>query len=154
MKQESKWYRDIMRQLAPYQDSLDKKQAKKLKLDLLPRIAARLDQFSDTCGQCQLYQQDLKSLVGEIGNLSRFPGKEPLKKYRKSLNEIEKHLIKEHKLVKKGQYVGIGIAIGVAIGSGVSAALDNPGLSGVGIALGVAIGSYLGKKAEREGKIL
>ena len=155
MPNESRWYRDIVRQIAPYQDSLDKKEAKKLKLDLLPRIAARLDQFSDTCGECQLSQQKLKSRVGELGNLTQFPGGEARKQYRKSIDNMVKHLQKEHKLVSKGQNLGIWLAVGVGIGTALNTVLGNPGIGmAVGIALGIAIGRYMDKKAEREGRIL
>ncbi|MFH1652344.1 MAG: hypothetical protein ABID87_09645 [Chloroflexota bacterium] len=154
MPSESRWYQDIARQVGTYRDTLDKKTAGRLKLDLLLRVAGRVDQFSGTCGQCQLYRQEVERLVGEMGNLAQLPGREALHQYRKALDVIVKHLTREHKLVRKGQNMALWIGIGVALGSGLSAALDNPGLSGMGIALGLAIGAYLDKKAEKEGRVL
>jgi hypothetical protein len=81
--------------------------------------------------------------------------KEERKSYSQSLNNIIKHLQKEHKLVTEGHYMGIGMAIGTGIGTAIGAGTDNVGTGlPIGTALGIALGSYLDKKAKKEGRVI
>jgi len=155
----SQWYNRIATEIAQYQTSLGKDGAKKYKLDLLLRASRRIDEFSDICSECQTSKQEITSLVQELSLLIQMPDREGLKKHIKTVSKLVEHLKKVHKLVAKGQYLGMGIGIGLAIGGGLGAALgsffDNSAIgTGIGIALGVIIGMYLDKKAEREGKTI
>ena len=150
----SRWYGDIVKQIILHKDILGKKESKKYKLDLLLRIAGRVDSFFSHCGECQIFQQDITQLTQDLGYIVQMP-KEKRKGYFKKLNNITKHLQKHHKLVAEGHYIGIGIAIGVAIGAGIGTALGKPGLGpGLGIALGLAIGAYLDNKAKKEDRVI
>jgi len=81
--------------------------------------------------------------------------KEKRKSYFKTINNIIKHLQKQHKLVNEGHYIGIGMAIGAGIGTALGAIFENPGVgTGIGTAVGLAIGTYLDKKAKKEGRII
>ena len=159
METGSQWYNRIVKEISQYQYSLNQKEAKKYKLDLLLRIAKRVDDFSHTCGECQMFQQEITRLTQELSLLVQMPSKEGIKSHTKAINGMVGHLKKVHKLVDKGYYLGIGIGIGMAIGAGLGAAFEkavgNPGIgTAIGIALGVAIGRYLDKKAEREGRVI
>ncbi|MFC1962222.1 hypothetical protein ACFLWN_04180 [Chloroflexota bacterium] len=159
MKSESRWYRDITRMISTYQDALSEKEAKKLKLDLVLKIVGRVDQFSDTCGECQLIQQEMKSLVGGLGNFTQFPGREARRQYHRSVGNFLKHLQKEHKLVRPGYYMGIWSGIGFGFGAAIGVALEQLGLSAgigtvLGIMLGLVIGRYLDKKAKQEDRVI
>ncbi|MFC1932031.1 glycine zipper family protein [Chloroflexota bacterium] len=155
MEVQSDWYNRIIKEISPYQDTLSKKDYKKYKVDLLLRVARRIDDFSSTCGECQLFQAEITSLAQGLGNLVQLPGKEERKRYFKTINNIIKHLQKQHKLVTKGQYIGIGLAIGAGIGVALGAALDNPGIGpGIGTALGLAIGAALDNKAKKEDRVI
>ena len=155
MESHSDWYYKIEKELLLYQDTLNKKEQKKYKLDLLLRVAGRVDSFSTACGECQNFQGEIKGLVQILGELIQIPDKEKRKSYNRTINNIVKHLQKQHKLITKGQYLGMWIGIGVAIGAGLGAALENSGIGpGLGIALGVAIGSYMEKKAKDEGRVI
>ena len=155
MEVHSDWYNRVVKEISLYQDTLSKKDSKKYKLDLLLRIAKRLDDFSGYCGECQAFQQEVTGLTQELGNLIQMPDKERRKSYFKMINNIIKHLQKHHKLVTKGQYVGIGLLIGVGVSTALGAALDNPGIGpAIGAAIGLAIGSYLDKKAKDEGRVI
>ena len=154
MEAHSKWYDDIVKTISLHKDILGKKDSKKYKLDLLLRVAKRIDSFSSSCGECQMFQPDITQLTQDLGYIVQMP-KEKRKSYFKTINNIIKHLQKHHKLVTEGHYIGIGIAIGVGIGAVLGAALDNPGAgTGVGIALGLAIGGYLDNKAKKEGRVI
>ena len=121
MEAHSNWYERIAREIGIFQNSLNKKEAKKYKLDYLLKIAGRVDEFSGTCGECQLFQQDINQLVQDLSLLIQMPSKEGLKNYRKSTGKITKHLQKAHKLVTKGYYVGICMAIGTGTGVALNA---------------------------------
>jgi len=122
---------------------------------LLLKVAGRVDEFFAICGECQLLQPEVKRLVDELGNLVQFHEKEARKRYNRSLSDIVKHLQKTHKLVRKGQNLGIWMASGTGIGVAIGAALDNVGIGpGLGVGIGFAIGGYLDKKAEREGRVI
>ena len=155
MEAHSNWYNKIVKEINLHKNTLSKKDAKKYKLDLLLRVARRVDDFSSTCGECQLFQQEITELTKELGLLIQIPDKEGRKSYSKTINNIIQHLQKQHKLVKEGQYIGIGFAIGVGIGTALGVALGNPGIGpAIGTGIGLAIGSYLDKKAKREGRVI
>ncbi len=155
MEAHSNWYDKIVKEINLHKDTLNQKDQKKYKLDLLQRVARRVDSFSASCGQCQLFQQDITGFATELSLLTQMPSKEGIKSYSRKLNEMVKHLQKEHKLVSEGQYMGIGVAIGVGIGTAFGAVLDNTGVgTGIGTAIGIAIGAYLDKKAKKEDRII
>jgi len=155
MEFHSNWYDDIVKEINLYQDSLNKKVSKKYKLDLLLRIAKRVADFSTQCGQCQMFQQDITTLTKELSYLLQAQNKEAQKRYFKTIGNITKHLQKQHKLVTKGQYIGICMAIGAGIGAALGAVLGNAGIGpALGITIGLAIGSYLDKKAQKEGRVI
>ena len=158
MEVHSDWYNRIVKEINLHKDSLSQKDAKKYKLDLLLRVAKRVDDFFSLCGQCQLLQPEITKITGELSYLIQMPKqapKEARKSYHKTLNNIIKHLKKGHKLVTKGYYRGIGMTIGPIIAAAIGAALENLGIGvGVGIGIGLAIGSYLDKKAEKEGRVI
>ena len=155
MEVHSVWYNHIDSQISSYKGTLSKKDAKKYKLDLLLRVIRRVDEFSATCGQCQLSQQEITELVQGLGNLIQIPDKERRKSYNRAINNMVKHLQKQHQLVSEGYYIGIGLVIGTGIGVALGTTLDNSGIgTSIGIAIGIAIGSYLDKKAKKEGRTI
>ena len=148
------WYNRTVKEINFHRDTFSKKEAKKYKLDLLLRVAKRLDDFSSYCGECQAFQQDITRLTEDLGNISLM-SKDEQKSYSRTINNIVKHLQKKHKLVSKGQNMGIWMAIGTGIGTALGAAMGNPAIgTPLGIAIGLAIGSYLDKKAKEEGRVI
>jgi len=151
----SDWYNRTATEINLHKDTSNKKDSKKYKLDLLLRVANRVDEFSSYCGECQMFQQEITTLAQDLGNIIQLPGKERRKSHIKKINNIVKHLKKEHKLITEGYYRGIGMMIGPAIGTGIGGALDNTGMGiAIGVAIGFVIGSYWDKKAEKEGKVI
>jgi len=151
----SEWYNRTATEINLYQDTLNKKASKKYKLDLLLRVAGRVDEFASYCGECQMFQQEVTSLAQDLGNLIQLPGNERRKSHIKQIDNIVKHLKKEHKLISEGYYRGMGMIMGPAMGTGIGAALDNISIGiGIGMAIGIIIGNYLDKKAEKEGRVI
>lgn len=155
MEAHSAWYNRVVRELSPYKDRLTKKDYKRYKIDLLVRLAGRVDAFSSYCGECQTFQGEITRLVQELILLIQMPNRQSRRSYIKAIGNMTRHFRKTHKLVPEGYYMGIGIAIGMAISTAIGTALDNLGIAtGIGFALGLAIGSYLDKKAKQEGKVI
>ena len=155
----SQWYNRIASDISGYQITLGRKDSRKYKLDMLLRIAKRVDDFSGMCGECQTYQQKITELVQNLSMMVQIPDNEGFKKHIKTITDLTEHLKKVHKLVDKGHYTGMGIGIGMAVGAGLGsalgAALDNPGIgTGSGVGLGAAVGAYLDRKARQEGKVI
>jgi len=158
MESHGNWYERTVKEISLHKDSLSKKDAQKYKLDLLLRIARRLDDFSSYCGECQLFQPEITRISQALAYMVQLPkqtSKEERKSYFETINTIIKHLQKQHKLVTEGRNMGIWIGIGMGIGTAIGAALDNPGFgTAIGIGIGVAIGRYMDTKAKQEGRVI
>jgi hypothetical protein len=155
----SQWYNRVASEVNQYQVSLGAKGSKRYKLDMLLRVARRLDDFSQTCDECRTYQKEIDGLVQDLGLLVQMPDRQQQKKYARKIWDITEHLKKVHHLVDKGHYTGMGVGIGLAIGSALGAALgaafDSPGVgTGIGAALGAIVGVYLDRKAREEGRVI
>lgn len=155
MTNRNDWLDDIKRQIILHNDTLSEKEYKKYKLRLLLCLAERVAQFSHECGQCQMFQQDISTLVQDVGNLIHLTDKQRQKVYFKSMDKITNHLQKQHKLVNEGYYMGIGIAIGSGIGVALGATLEQFGGGiPIGVGIGLAIAAALDAKAKKEGRII
>ena len=156
MEIHSDWYNRTVKEINLHKEYFSKKDSKKYKLDLLLRLAKRMDEFSAICGKCQDFKEEITRLVGELGNLVQLPdSKVQRKSYNKTISTIVEHLKKEHKLVSDGFYLGIGMAIGTGVGTALGIALGSPGVGpGLGVGIGFAIGGYLDKKAKKEGRVI
>ena len=151
----SDWYNRTATEINLHRDTSNKKVSKKYKLDLLLGVANRVDEFSPYCGECQMFQQEVTSLAQDLGNIVQLPGKERHRSHIKKINNIVKHLKKEHKLITEGYYRGMGLMMGPAVGIAIGAGVDNTGVGmAIGVAIGFVIGTYLDKKAEKEGKVI
>jgi hypothetical protein len=155
MEVHHRWYEDTTGIIKPYQDTLPKKEQKKYKLDLLLRVARRVADFSDECGNCQLFQPDITTLAQELGTLVQMPDKARRKHHLKTIDHIVKHLQDQHKMVTQGHHVGLWIAIGSGIGVALGAGMGSVGGGiPIGVAIGVAIGLALDAKAKKEDRVI
>ena len=142
MNGNSDWIANIKKQIDELILSLSEKEYSKYKLRLLLCIAERLDEFSPICGECQIYQQDIVTLIHDIPNLINLRDKERQKSYYRTIEKISRHLQKQHKLVPEGYYIGIGMAIGSGIGVALGAVFEQIGGGiPIGVGIGLAIGS-------------
>ena len=154
MEAHSDWYHRTVKAINLHKDTFSKKDSKKYKLDLLLRLVKRVDEFSATCGECQMFQPEITKLTESLYYVSNI-SKEERKSYFKTISNITKHLQKKHKLVTAEQYMGMWTGIGIAIGAALGAIFDNPGAgTAIGIAIGLAIGRYMDNKAKKEGKFI
>jgi len=159
MEVDNRWYNNIIEEIGLHKERLSRRESKKYKLDLLLRVTRRVADFSSLCGECQMFKQEITGLTQDLALLVQIPrsqqNKEQRRNYFRIINNIIKHLQKQHKLVTEGQYIGISLAIGVGVGTVLGLVFGNPGVGpGIGTAIGIAIGSYLDKKAKREGRTI
>lgn len=154
MEVHNRWYEDTAQAINSYQNTLPEKEAKRFKLDLLRRVAGRIAGFSEECGRCQIFQQEITQLLQNLGNLSLL-SKGTRQSYGRAIKNMVKHLQQDHKLITRGHYVGLGTALGTGLGVAIGAAMGSVG-SGIpiGMAIGVAIGLYLDSKAKKEGRVI
>jgi hypothetical protein len=155
MEVHNAWYEKTAKEIGIHQQALKKKEAKKYRLDLLQRVAKRVAEFSAECGHCQLFKEEITSLVGDLGYLIQMPDKQRRKNYHKKINNAVKHLRSEHKLLTEGQNVGLWVSIGTAIGVAIGAGMDNVGGGiPIGIGIGTAIGMALDARAKKKGRVI
>ena len=155
MENRNRWYEETSKPLDPYKDSLSKKEQKRYQLDLVGRVARRVAQFGDKCGECQLFQQEIIAYVNELGNMVHLADDVRRKRYAKRLKQAVRHLQSQHNLVSKGHYVGIWMAIGTGVGVAIGAGMSTVGAGiPIGIGIGVAIGTMLDNKAKKEDRVI
>ena len=149
-----RWYENTEKAIVSYQSGLTPKEVKKYKLDLLLRVARRVADFSEECGQCQVFQPDITQMVQELGTLSKRP-KDARRAHNKKLKLVVRHLKSRHKLIDEGHYRNLGMALGSGWGVGIGVAFDIIGIGiGGGTGLGLAIGTALDAKAKKDGRVI
>ena len=109
--------------------------------ELLERILNRLIMFSNTCSFCMETIPQIISLVDYIYSSQKQLDKNYINEYRKKLNVIINHMIKEHKLITKEYFVGTYMPIGLSLGVTFGIIFDNISM---GISLGFSFGAVLG----------
>jgi len=151
----SNWHDGITKQIDLLKETLGIGKDKRYRIEMLQCLANRIEQFSSECGQCQMFKQDVVTLVQDVSNISQTPNREGRKQYFKSMNKAIGHLQRQHKLVTEGYYTGICMAIGSGIGVAIGAAMDSVA-SGIpiGVGIGVVFGAALDLKAQKEDRIL
>ena len=151
----SAWYENIASQINSYRTTMSDRDYKKYKLDRLLRITRKVDEFYGYCTECQALQPEITGLTQDLGNIIQVAGKEERRSYLAKINNMVKHLQKQHKLITEGQYVGIGMLVGGGVGSALGAILENTAIgTAIGTVLGLAVGTYLDRKAKKEGKVI
>lgn len=142
--------------------SMDLKKDKKLRVPLLKRIIARVDEFSIVnCTQCEENKKEVDKL---LEMLEKSSSNINIKEYNDTFKKVLVHLEKEHKLVQEGTYmatymsIGIAIGMGLGVSFGVSSSDKLPIYMSLGMCFGTAIGLTIGtsmdQKAKKEGKVI
>lgn len=156
----ARWYENIEKVMGSYQASLTPKEVKNYKLDLLLRLARRVADFSEECGQCQVFQPDITQMGQELGTLSK-RSKDVRRAYARKIKLIVRHLQSRHKLVTEGRYRNRGMIIGSGVGAALGGILSAAGAgagfgagAGLGAGLGMTIGAGLDAKAKKDGRVI
>ena len=67
------WYDGITKQIDLLKETFSPQDYRRYKIDMLRCLAERIDQFSPECGQCQMFQQDMATLVQDVDNITQLP---------------------------------------------------------------------------------
>jgi hypothetical protein len=148
------WLERTTDEIHSYKQKLSKTEYKKYKLDFVERLAKKINQFSDQCGECYQFQGEITYMLRNLEGMVQLS---PLvrKNHNKKISDMVNHLRKKHKLIKAGTYMAIGNGVGAALGVSIGAATGNIGAGiGIGIGIGAGIGSALESKAKKDGKLL
>jgi hypothetical protein len=134
------------------------------RLDPLLSAAQRIDQFSPDCTQCQMFRDDINTLMRNAPDAAQHSDKELVRSFLNDVDrivvKITSHLRKEHKLVTSGYYKSLFGVLGYIIGIVCQYVFGYVFRSYfflwpyVGIGLGLVIGAFLDAKAKREDRIL
>ncbi len=148
------WLEDTKEKIEKHKKVFTKAESRKFKLELVERVAKRVDHFSSMCGECHQHKGEITILLNNLGGLIQLS---PIatSDYFKKIKKIVSHLRKKHKLVPSGTYTAIGNATGVALGVSIGAAMGNLGAGvAIGAGLGVAIGAALEAKAKKDNRTI
>jgi hypothetical protein len=146
---------DINNQVDRLVEQLDKKAARRYRIDLIKRMAIRMEEFElANCEICVSNQLTLVGLIGSIQQLKETGGKYDSVQ-RKAIVTMTEHF----KNIYTSHSMAIGIALGAGIGVALGAGVDNlAAFIGVGTALGagvgVAVGAGADAKAVKEGRTI
>lgn len=138
---------NLMSEIANLKSRLAPKEAKRLQINMLERVALRLVSFSEECSQCN---QCCDDLLNQISNIDT-----DYKQYNITLKSCISHLEKKHKLVTEGMYTGMYMCFGIALGMPFGISMGNIALGiPIGLAIGVAIGAGLDADAKKKGLVI
>ena len=62
----SQWYNRLAEEISRCQLELEPKVARRYKFDYLLRVLWRIDDFSQACGQCQAFHDDINIMMKEL----------------------------------------------------------------------------------------
>lgn len=146
----------ILQKISELRALIGPQSSKRLDLDTFERIVIRLDSFKENCNTCTEFLEHtdkyFESLISKNGVVS----KEDFKRHRDIRTELVVHLIKQHRLVQKGQHMAGFISIGMAIGAVLGLTVLNNQAIGLpaGIVIGLAMGYAADNNARRKGRVI
>ncbi|XUX00760.1 MAG: hypothetical protein TUN42_01900 [Dehalogenimonas sp.] len=130
------------------------KNQKRLRLNMLLRVARRLDSSSFGCESCVGHFSVIDRLVESIHNVDKWQLPE-WKEYYRQLDGIIKHLKTAHHLAEEGEHLALCTAIGFLIGAAIGSAFGVSILGVIlGVAFGVAVGGMLDAIAHKQGRVI
>lgn len=146
----------IIEKINELRKSLGPKASKRMDLDTFERIVYRMDSYKDGCSTCQEFLEHTEKYFNNVTAKKVAMTKEDLKRHRDVRTELVVHLMKQHKLVQKGQYMAMFMSIGIAIGAALGlTVLKNPSLGiPIGLVMGIALGNAVDHDARRKGRVI
>ncbi len=134
--------------------NLSMKDQKRLRLEMVLRVARRLDELSAGCDTCPGHRIAIDRLVASLDTVDNWTLAE-WKAYYRSLDGIIKHLKQAHQLTEESEHMALWMAVGVGVGTALGAAFGNIALGvALGVGGGVALGAMLDAIAHKQGKVI
>ena len=122
--EDNNWYEGIEKEISSLKEKMSKSDHKLYGVDLLLRIAKRVDSLSSDCEYCQGHRNDISNLVTDLDNLSDIT-KEEVSDYDRTFRSLVGHLEKRHglhRIVPTTPYILIPLGIAVLL-AGISYAM-------------------------------
>ncbi len=156
------WYEKVVRIIDKHRFIFSMSDPEKNPVNFMVRVTRKVDEFSNTCEECESYKDTIYTIAEGLETLPDLPPEKRKRPFKK-LKPIVKHLQKEHGLVTHNQYASAGLAFGLAGGAAVGFIVDmvfkSAGIgiilcSVLGIALGMSQGYAKDQKAKEAGKVI
>lgn len=150
------WSTGVKRNIESKREKIYKRDFKFFKIDRLIRIADRIDEFSNTCKDCENYKKEIEQITEKLPEyINGYPRQRS--EYEKRSEVLVKHLKEKHNLVQAEYYSAVyslaGLSGGLILAGGIFY-LIHPGFFKIGIlsgfTLGIIIGRILGKRKDRQ----
>ena len=111
------WCETIEARASVCRQRLSPREQRKFRLEILPRLARRVDSFSDECGQCQHLKNELNRISQLLICRSGLTHEER-RQYLSGMTQVIRHLNRKHRLVSERHYVKRLVSLAVALGLG------------------------------------
>ncbi len=148
------WHTDTLRQIDDITSSLDKRIAKRFRVDLLKRIATRLERYSaEGCAECDSLRGKVDRLVLLYEQAAQGHTIDH-KEHKALFQELIRHLRSTHKLIEDGTNQSMWMSIGLVLGVTLQRTMLGAASIGIGLCLGIAIGSSMDASAKKAGRML
>ena len=165
----SDWYDGVVKKVNGLKDSLspmDSGWAKFVsntsatRLDPLLSAAKRIEQFSPDCTQCQIFRDDIDTMMKNAPDAVQQGDKALVGSFLNNvdqiMNKMTRHFQKEHRLVRAWNYTSLFWIVGWIIGMACKYVFRDhfywwPFL---GMGVGAAIGAFLDYRVKKEDRIL
>ncbi|WP_228275675.1 hypothetical protein [Gracilibacillus oryzae] len=121
--------------------------------DKTKNIIDKLEQFQTECEECKRFLEDIEN---QLKIMQIDPTDEEVRDFQQTISNAKSHLMKRHKCVPSGYYMGTFMAIGTSLGVVFGLSIfDNIALGiPIGIGVGIAIGSSLDQDAKKKGLVI
>jgi len=134
--------------------NLSLKDQKRLRLDMVIRVARRLDSLSIGCEACPGHRGAINRLIESLDSFDKW-ALDDWKTYYRSLDTIIRHLKQAHRLAEEGDQMGLWLAVGAGVGTALGVAFDRVSLGiALGVAGGLALGALLDAVAHKQGRVI
>ena len=105
------WYENTDKEISSLKDKMSLSDYKLYEVELLSRVAKRVDVFSPQCEECSNFKGQITSIIEGISDWQNSK-KEQRVSYVLALRSVIKHLEKQHKLVKEKSSLWIPFLLG------------------------------------------
>jgi hypothetical protein len=126
---------------------------KNIEMDKTKKIFVKLEQVSNECNECRKLLEDIENQL-KIMQLDEKD--DEVRDFQQTVSKAKTHLMKQHKCVTSGYYLGTFMAIGTSLGVVFGLTIfDNIAMGiPIGISLGISIGSMLDHDAKKKGLVI
>ncbi len=154
----SAWYYQVSKIINDQKENLYKRDFKFFQVDVLLKLAKKIDHYSSECNECNNYKKEILELSEQIPELlnNSLKGR---REFEKNIDKYRNHLKRKHKLMPERYYISLysllGTVIGITVGL-IAALLINWHIVKFTVllcfAIGLIVGRIIGNRKEKKQK--